>query len=82
MFSRGVPVTLECACAPRSHATDSHCLWHKRLFPVLPGTPLPIPETTVLVAGKMFLMSFSLFHERLQSSRPRTLSASDLEGGT
>lgn len=44
------------------------------------GMSHPIPETTVLVAGKMFLMSFSLFQERLRSTRPRSLKASALRG--
>lgn len=43
--------------------------------------PHPIPEMTDLWAGKIFLMSFSLFHDCLQSNRPRSFNFSDLGDG-
>lgn len=42
------------------------------------GCPRSIPETMDLWPGKIFLMSFNLFHECLQSTKPRTLNASAL----
>lgn len=41
----------------------------------------PIPKTTDLLPGKIFLMSFSLFQDRLLSTRPRSLNPSALGQG-
>lgn len=40
-----------------------------------------VPEMMDLLAGKIFLMSFSLFHDCLQSTRPRSLKPSALGTG-
>lgn len=42
------------------------------------GMPHPVPEMTDLLEGKIFLMSFSLFHDRSQSTRPRSFNPSAL----
>lgn len=60
--------------APARHRPAPPCLGQ---FPV----PHPIPVTTDLLVGKIFLMSFSLFHDRVQSTRPRSLNASALRQG-